>query len=60
MNSDRFNEFMRSVGMMTELWVITYQGFKKLGLEDNEALIHTKAMTEAMLKSAMSKNGEIQ
>lgn len=49
MNSDRMKDFLTGVGLMTEIWMVTYNGFKKQGLTDQDALAHTKAfMTMAM------------
>ena len=57
MNSDKMKEFLTGVGLMTELWMITYNGFRKQGLPEREALEHTKAFM-AMTVELMGSMGD--
>ena len=43
MNNDQVKQIIQGIGVMTELWMITYNGFKSQGLNDADALSHTKA-----------------
>lgn len=54
MNGDKMKEFLTGVGLMTELWMITYNGFKKQGLTDQDALAHTKAFMSMTIESMMT------
>lgn len=58
MNGDKMKEFLTGVGLMTELWMITYNGFKKQGLPDQDALAHTKAFMAMTIESMMTGSQE--
>lgn len=51
MNNDQVNQIIQGIGMMTELYMIAYQSFKKQGLSNEEAVIHTKALMSIMVDS---------
>lgn len=51
MNNDQVNQLIQGIGMMTELWIITYQGFVKQGMGNEEAIMHTKALMSIMVES---------
>lgn len=53
MNSDQINQVIQGIGTMTELYMITYQNFRKLSLSDDEAIKHTKTFMSAMMDSVM-------
>lgn len=57
MNADQVNQFIQNIGLMTEIYMITYSGFKKQGLNDRDALMHTKTLLSAMLETFMESNG---
>lgn len=51
MNNNALTELMQGIGMLTELWTITYQGFTAQGLSEAEAMMHTKGFMAAMIDS---------
>lgn len=51
MNNEQVNQLIQGIGMMTELWSITYQGFIKQGMSAEEAIMHTKALMSIMVES---------
>lgn len=57
MNNEQVNKLIQGIGMMTELWMITYEGFKRQGLTDEESLMHTKLFMSVMLKSFIGTDG---
>lgn len=58
MNSDQLNQLIQGIGMMTELYLITYQNFKAQNLSDDDAVKHTKAFMSIMMESFMDGSGE--
>lgn len=57
MNNEQVNKLIQGIGMMTELWMITYNGFKRQGLTDKESLMHTKLFMSVMLESFIGTDG---
>lgn len=53
MNNDQINQLIQGIGTMTELYMITYQNFRKLSSSDDEAMKHTKTFMSAMMDSVM-------
>lgn len=51
MINDQVNQIIQGIGVMTELWSITYQGFVKQGMTPEEAITHTKALMSIMVES---------
>lgn len=60
MNNEQVNKLIQGIGAMTELWMITYQGFKRQGLNDEDAVMHTKAIMSIMMESFMEAGGNGQ
>ena len=54
MIDDNINNLINNIGVLTELWTITYSGFVRQGFNNLDAMTHTKAFTEAMVKSFMN------
>lgn len=54
MNNDKLLEFMQGIGIMAELWIITYKGFKTQGLDDADAMMHTKGFMSVMIDSILN------
>lgn len=52
------DELIKGIGMMTELWMITYGSFKNQKLSDDEAMNHTKAYMSIMLHEMMFSERE--
>lgn len=51
MNNNALTELMQGIGILTELWTITYRGFTAQGLSEAEAMMHTKGFMAAMIDS---------
>ena len=58
MNNDQVKQLIQGIGLMTELWMITYQGFKAQGLNDADAATHTKAFMSVIIDSVGGFNGD--
>lgn len=58
MNNEQVNQLIQGIGMMTELWIITYQGFTKQGMSNEEAIMHTKALMSIMVESFYGNSQE--
>ena len=59
MNNDKILEIIQSIGVMTDMWIITYNSFMEHGMSNGEAIMHTKALMGSMLESALgNKNTE--
>ena len=48
-NTDMLSELIRSIGLMTEMQIITYNSFKNQKLSDEEAMTQTKTLMSIML-----------
>lgn len=51
MISDDVNKLIQNIGVLTELWTITYSGFVRQGLDPTSAMAHTKGFMEAMVQA---------
>lgn len=51
MNNELVNQLIQGIGLVSEMWLITYQSFKKKGLSDEAAVMHTKALMSIMVES---------
>lgn len=49
MNNNALTELMQGIGMLTELWTITYRGFTAQGLSETEAMMNTKGFMATMI-----------
>lgn len=58
MNNDQINQIIQGIGTLTELWTITYSGFKRQGLNNDDAVMHTKALMSIMVDSLVNPNKE--
>lgn len=47
--NEQLQNLIRGVGIMTELWIVTYNGFRKQGITHSEALEHTGAFMKVMI-----------
>ena len=57
-SSNMLNELIKSMGIMSELWMIVYNSFKNMNLSDEEAMEHTKAYMSVITHEAMSYEKE--
>jgi hypothetical protein len=53
--NDKVLEIINGIGMLAELWTITYNSFKKQGLDNKEALTHTKEFMAVMVSEVVNK-----
>lgn len=53
MNNDKILEIIQSIGVMTDMWIITYRSFMEHGMSSDEAIMHTKALMGSMLESTI-------
>lgn len=56
--NEQLKELINSIGMMTELWMITYEGFKRQGMAEKDALLHTREFMVAFLTQARLAGNE--
>lgn len=49
MNNDQVKQLIQNLGMMAELWSITYQSFRNQGMNHADSMVHTKAFMSAMI-----------
>ena len=57
MNNDAVQELINGIGLMTELWIIVYKSFVTHGMDDREALTHTKEFMSTIAGTVL-KNGK--
>ena len=43
-------ELLVGIGAITEMWMVTYKAFLAQGMDKDEALQHTTAMTKLMME----------
>lgn len=55
--NEKLKEFLVGIGALTELWMITYNNFRKQGLSHSEALEHTGAFTKSILTTSKEDTG---
>lgn len=55
--NEKVKQFIQGIGMLTELWTITYNGFKNQGLNDAESIRNTKEFM-SMIMESIAKNEE--
>lgn len=58
MNNDQVNQIIAGIGTLSELWIITYQSFKRQGMTDDDAIKHTKALMSIMVESFFDGNAK--
>lgn len=51
-------EFIKSIGVMTETWMVIYQAFLSRGMSQDEAMMHTKGLYETIFKTTFCKTNE--
>ena len=54
MNNDMVNQLIQGIGVMAELWTITFKSFTSQGCEESEAMEHTKAFMSVILTTSLS------
>ena len=57
MNSDAVNQLIQGIGVMAELWTITFRSFISQGFTVSDAMFHTKAFMSVIIENTMETNG---
>ena len=57
MDNDKVKQLIQGIGLLTELWTITYQGFRQQGLSDAESIKHTRELISVMVASMINTGG---
>ena len=47
--NEKLKDFILGLGALTEMWMITYNSFRKQGLTHSDALEHTERFTKTVL-----------
>ena len=56
MNNDAVNQLIQGIGVMAELWTITFKSFINQGLKVSEAMEHTKAFMSVIIENIISSD----
>lgn len=56
--NENLKNFINAVGMLTETWSITFKGFKKQGMTDEEAIKHTSAFMSTFMAVLLNHGKE--
>ena len=51
-------EFIKQIGVMTEIWIVVYQAFLSRGMNQEEAMMHTKHFYETIIKTSFGITNE--
>ena len=51
-------EFINSIGVITEIWMVIYQAFLSRGMNQEEAMIHTKGLYETIFMNSLGKDNK--
>ena len=57
MNNEMVKHLIQGIGLMTEIWTMTYNGFISQGLPHDKAIEHTKAFMSSMVISTINSIG---
>lgn len=57
MNNDAVNQLIQGIGVMAELWTITFKSFINQGFTISDAMLHTKAFMSVIIENTMESNG---
>ena len=55
-NNEQVKQIIQGLGVMTELWTITYNGFIQQGMSSQDAIMHTKGFMSVMLGSFINQD----
>lgn len=56
--NDKMAEFIKTIGVMSETWGLTYKSFLNQGFTPSESLIHTKMLISTMMDSIINGGGK--
>ena len=52
--NNNLKNFIKDIGVLTEMWTVVYQGFLAQGYSPKDALVHTREFNAAMLIATMN------
>lgn len=58
MNNKTVEQLIQGIGVLVELWTITYRGFISQGFDNTTAINHTRAFMSSMMETFYSENKE--
>lgn len=51
--NEQLKSFIDGIGAFTEIWTITFNSFKKQGMNDTEAIKHTGAFMSSFMRTML-------
>lgn len=51
--NEKLKSFIDGIGVFAEIWTITFNSFKKQGMNDAEAIKHTSAFMSSFMRTAL-------
>lgn len=58
--NNNLQNFMNNLGILCEIWTLTYNKFIQLGFDHKAAMEHTKEFMAAFTEAALRNNGGAQ
>ena len=55
--NDGLKSFVNSMGVLCEMWTLTYQTFIKQGMNAKDAMTHTQGFMTSLITASMQNNG---
>ena len=55
---EKFKNFINAIGVLTEVWMMTYKSFIDHGHNHTEALTHTREFMSALMHATIANNKE--
>ena len=55
--NEQFKNFVNSIGILCETWMVVYTKFVQSGLDHKTALEHTKELISAVVSATAESNG---
>lgn len=55
--NEGFKNFVGNLGVLCEMWTLTYKSFLSQGMNPKEAMAHTQGFMTALISSTTQPNG---
>ena len=55
--NDGLKSFVNSMGVLCEMWTLTYSNFIKQGMHAKDAMMHTQGFMTAVVSASMQNDG---
>lgn len=55
--NEKLNDFLGNMGVLCEVWNVTYNNFKNQGMDHKNAMEHTKGFMAAFMDYISKSNG---